>query len=296
MLHYTLTLFARDDSRFELRILDSAAKAIFTSPLIEQAEADELLALSAENYRVTAPDLAQRGQRLFGWLDRHSNGWLRKERSKGLAMSLNIDVREAGLRHLPWELLHDGEQFLCADPYHLFTPVRRVTDPQKKHEWQPQKRQLGVLFMASSPEDVTPVLAFEEEESRILQATAKKPLDLQVEESGSLAGLEERLSEYEYSPDVIHLSGHATIDEQHQQPHFLLEDDTGFCTPATPHELSRTLLDANSQPRMVFLSGCRTGESSQQQDMLSFSEQLVDAGVPVVLGWVCLLATKRPRR
>ncbi|UJS24580.1 CHAT domain-containing protein [Thiothrix winogradskyi] len=282
MQQYTLELFRKDDSRFELRVLDGTW---LTFPLIEQAEIDALLVLAAQDYRVNAPDLEQRGQDLFNWIDRHSNGWLRRVRQMQQPMTLVLDVREAGLRHLPWELLHDGVKFLCADPFQWFTPLRRVTPAERKHDWQPQKRQLGVLFMASSPEDVQPVLDFEAEESGILQATARKPLDLQVEESGSLQGLEERLTERADSPDVIHFSGHADIDKASGQPVFLLEDEVGRCAPATPQALAKTLRDANSAPRVVFLSGCRTGESSQQDGMLSFSEQVVTAGVPVVLGW-----------
>ena len=283
MQHYTLELFRKDDTRFELRIIDG--NRLCATHWVGQDEVDSLLTLAAADYRVMAPDLVQRGQQLFDWIDRYSGGWLRSVRQPAQGLGLTLDVRAAGLRHLPWELLHDGANFLCADPFQWFTPLRRVTPPDRKHDWQPQQRQLGVLFMASSPEDVQPVLDFEAEESGILQATARKPLDLQVEESGSLQGLAERLTERADSPDVIHVSGHADIDKASGQPVFLLEDEVGLCAPATPAELARTLRDANSAPRVVFLSGCRTGESSQPDDMLSFSEQVVTAGVPVVLGW-----------
>ncbi|MBJ6611734.1 MAG: tetratricopeptide repeat protein [Candidatus Thiothrix moscowensis] len=279
MQHYTLELFRKDDSRFELRVFDGQTRQAF--PLVEQAEMDALLALTSEDYRVNAADLALRGQALFAWVDTHSHGWLRRIRQIPQPLALGIDVREAGLRHLPWELLHDGNQFLCADPLHLFTPLRLVSE--RKHDWQPQKRQLGVLFMASSPEDVQPVLDFEAEEAGILQATQHKPLDLQVEESGSLPGLEERLRDLADAPDVIHLSGHAGIHEG--QPVFLLEDDVGQPAPAAPQELAKTFVKAGRFPRIAFLSGCRTGESSVQHNLLSFSEQVVNAGVPVVLGW-----------
>ncbi|HRJ54254.1 MAG TPA: CHAT domain-containing protein, partial [Candidatus Thiothrix moscowensis] len=279
MQQYTLELFRKDDSRFELRVFDGQTRQTF--PLVEQAEMDALLTLTSEDYRVNAADLALRGQALFAWVDTHSHGWLRRIRQIPQPLALGIDVREAGLRHLPWELLHDGNQFLCADPLHLFTPLRLVSE--RKHDWQPQKRQLGVLFMASSPEDVQPVLDFEAEEAGILQATQHKPLDLQVEESGSLPGLEERLRDLADAPDVIHLSGHAGIHEG--QPVFLLEDEVGQPAPATPQELAKTFVKAGRFPRIAFLSGCRTGESSVQHNLLSFSEQVVNAGVPVVLGW-----------
>ena len=285
MEQFTLTLFDRDDSRFELRIQDAEQKTVVVSPPIDKNEIEILTKLAAENYHVAAPDLVQRGKALFDWVDQHSNRWFRAERARRRPMALTIDVRDTGLRHLPWELLHDGQAFLCADPHHWFTPLRRVTDPDIGQEWQPQKRQLGVLFMASSPENVQPVLDFEAEEASILRDTAHKPLDLQVEESGSLQGLGERLLEYEEDPDVIHLSGHADVDEREGRPLFLLEDEMGDCAPATPEELARTLRDANSHPRILFLSGCRTGGSDAQRQILSFSEQMVDAGIPVVLGW-----------
>ena len=142
MQHYTLELFRKDDTRFEWRVLDGADGSRHSFPLIEQAAVDALLTLAADDYRVNAPDLAQRGQDLFAWVDRHSNGWLRGVRQPAQALALTIDVREAGLRHLPWELLHDGVQFLCADPLHLFTPLRLASE--RKQEWQPQKRQLWV--------------------------------------------------------------------------------------------------------------------------------------------------------
>ena len=129
------------------------------------------------------------------------------------------------------------------------------------------------------------MLAFEQEEAGILQATKNDPrLDLQVEESGSLQGLLERLSDRKTPPDAIHLSGHAAVSATGQAV-FLLEDDTGQRADATPQQLANTLRDANSYPRIAFLSGCSTGQSNAQHDLLSFSEALVQAGVSVVLGW-----------
>lgn len=281
MQHYTLSLFVKDDTRFELRILDAQQHPLFTSPVIEQSEINPLLALVESDYRITASDLSQQGQSLFNWVDQHSGGWLRRVRATPQPMALTIDMRVGGLRHLPWELLHDGQQFLCADPLHLFTPLRLAANT--KQVWEPQKRPLSILFMASSPEAVQPVLDFEAEEAGILNATERQPLDLQVEESGSLQGLQERLEDMEEPPDIIHLSGHADIEDD--QPVFLLEDDMGAVAPVPAQQLARTLVTTGQFPRIAFLSGCRTGQSSAQQNMLSFSEQMVKAGVPIVLGW-----------
>ncbi len=58
------------------------------------------------------------------------------------------------------------------------------------------------MFMAASPRNVTPVLAYEHEEAGILAATAGLPLALVVEESGCLDFFGERLRQ-EGGFDVI---------------------------------------------------------------------------------------------
>ena len=59
--------------------------------------------------------------------------------------------------------------------------------------------------MACSPQDIQPVLDFEKEEEIILDVTRDLPVDMDVEETGSLQGLYECLETNEY--DVIHLTG-----------------------------------------------------------------------------------------
>lgn len=281
MQHYLLKLFRKDEQHFDLQIFDDQQRLLTHSPMLEQAQLDTLFALSAQDYQVRAPDLIQRGQALFDWLESHTQGWLRDLRHQQQAIALHIDIAEDSLRHLPWELLHDGENYLCADANYPFTPLHRAS--AKPYDWQAEKRQLNILFMASSPENVRPVLNFEAEEASILQATDRKPLLLHVEESGSLYGLEDTLSQQQQTPDIIHISGHATVREQ--QPLFLLEDEFGDVAEASPQQLARTLRDANSKPKILFLSGCQTGESSQQHQMQSFCEQMVNSDIPIALGW-----------
>ncbi|MGB3916612.1 MAG: CHAT domain-containing protein, partial [Thiothrix litoralis] len=288
MKHAFLTLFRKDDRSFELRVSNDG-KAWDTFPL-QQVAVEPLLALLADQDPQKLPTLQQQGEILFQWINQHTQHWLRtlRQRPRPRPLVLHIHLQTGDLRHLPWELLHDGSHFLCASPP-LFALVRRCND-EDENGWETQPRQLGILLMASSPEDVTPVLDFEAEEAAILQATSSLDEDinhrinLQVEESGSLQGLIERLKDMRQAPDILHLSGHADI-LNNQQPVFLLENEVGERTDATPDELAEVLLEANRYPPLVFLSGCRTGESRHQHNILSFSEQLVNAGVPVVLGW-----------
>jgi hypothetical protein len=136
--------------------------------------------------------------------------------------------------------------------------------------------------MATSPEDVQPVLNFEDEEGKILDATRNRTLELIVEESGSLEGLQYTIASFEPGYfDVFHLSGHADVISG--VPHFIMENDLGLRQDATAEEIARAF--SGLWPRLVFLSGCKTGQAPDQGGLPSLSEDLVQAGAPAVLGW-----------
>ena len=106
--------------------------------------------------------------------------------------------------------------------------------------------------MACSAIDVKPVLDFEREEEAIFKITGDLPIHMEVEDSGSLEGLQAKLEREEY--DVLHLSGHANIDQK-GRPYFLMEDETGRARQVYPVELWNKSLIENP-PRLIFLSVC----------------------------------------
>jgi len=196
------------------------------------------------------------------------------------AQALNPATRTTvrQLAHLPWELLHDGTQFLAA---HGVVPVRVMTSRAAAAD-KPANRPLRLLFMATSPEDVQPVLDFEREESAILEATAKQPIDLVVEESGSVGQLENVVDSFGRGEfDVFHLTGHGTIENG--APYFLVEDDFGRPATATATQLAKAF--GNRWPDLVFLSGCHTGQAPDRGMVPSMAHAMVEAGARAVLGW-----------
>ena len=177
---------------------------------------------------------------------------------------------------LPFELLyHTG--FLVPSRIHL---IRRVSDRGSKKKPEPEERPLKILFMACSPLDTYPVLAFEKEEDTFFEVTKNLPVDIDVEDTGSLEGLGEMLETNEY--DVVHITGHADIDEK-GSPIFWMEDDEGLAVQVKPAQLWKTL--SLNLPKLVFLSGCRTGEAPEHAAALSFAHNLVLGHVSSVLGW-----------
>ena len=187
------------------------------------------------------------------------------------------------MANLPWEVLHDGQSFLIERETPLVVPVRWL---DKAVEMKPvQQRSLQILFMATSPEGVEPVLDFEQEEASILRVTQDLPLSLRVEESGCVAELNKFWKRYpEGTFDVFHLTGHASVrGEPDYSPYFITETITGERQETTVAELAKVF--GVRQPRLVFLSGCRTGQAGNSGLVLSLAAALVQRGILAVLGW-----------
>ncbi|TBR60145.1 hypothetical protein B4U84_04415, partial [Westiellopsis prolifica IICB1] len=280
-------------------------------------DSDELLALidvCEKNYyprrKDSFPELMQLGRRLYHWLD-GKEGWLRRaldEADEGTIYLDLIQTSEAqglnpqtermalGLAHLPWELLHDGTGFLLQQSNVL--PVRSMQQ-RNTQVIGVQNRPLRLLFMATAPEDPrVATLEFEREEANILQATKDQPLALIVEESGSIEELKNLVASYgEDYFDVFHITGHGLIYtnqdygfllRQGQRiadhtPCLITEDEVGNVQLTTVSDLAKAF--RGRWPRVIFLSGCHTGEVANKGTVPSMAQQLVKAGAGVVLGW-----------
>ena len=248
---------------------------------LDVSSINTLIQKSRSSYYMLVPDLKGIGHQLFCWLD--GNGrWLSRAikncRDEGLTLA--IDVRER-LGYLPWETLHDGTQFLVERVNPVIVPIRWVDRPVQDLN-DIQQRPLRLLFMATSPDNVEPSLDFEQEEAQILTTTRDIPLDLRVEESGCMSELSKLWGRYTETIDVFHLTGHASIEDG--QPFFRTETETGECHNAYAPEIATAL--RFRRPQLVFLSGCRTGESPNNGAIFSLAESLIEqGGCRTVLGW-----------
>jgi tetratricopeptide (TPR) repeat protein len=236
------------------------------------------------------PQLAALGRRLFQWLD-GPEGWLRTGLTNGettvlldLAAPLQAhDLNPATellvrkLAHLPWELLHNGNAFLAE----LGIQPVRVMQSRSNHA-PPANRPLRLLFMATSPEDVLPELNYEQEETNILKATRQQPIELVVEESGSVSQLENLVASFDpHYFDVFHITGHGMIEDG--TPQFLTEDEQGGAQRTTAEQLAEAF--GRRWPRLLFLSGCHTAQAPDRGTIPSMAHALVNAGADAVLGW-----------
>jgi len=237
----------------------------------------DVLQQGEQEYYVLLPNIPRIGQQLFLWLDgdgRWLSRGLAKQRGEGLVIAINTGEK---LAHLPWEALHDGQDFLVKRGV---VPLRWVVEGEIE-ELPIERRPLRVLFMATDPEGITPKLAFEQEEAKILHDTQEQPIELQVEESGCIGELGKVWSRHIHTFDVFHLTGHASITDK--TPHFITETEIGEPQNTTAVELGQVL--RYRFPKLVFLSGCRTGEAPEQGAVPSMAEALIEQGAISVLSW-----------
>ncbi|MEV0135672.1 CHAT domain-containing protein [Dactylosporangium sp. NPDC050688] len=284
---FELEVFEQTSSYCEVRLstnggaprtrgLDRAA----VEQLIDLVERDYTQHANAQRVH-SSPRLRELGARLAGFVDGDQR-WLASMPGQPPGTILRITA-EQRLRHLPWELLcQDGSFLTVAAPAPLL-PVRGVgAGAALQAPVTPGNRPLRVLFMATSPEGVEPVLNYEAEEAAILAATSRTGTELVVEESGTLEGLRFLARDYGRGYfDVLHLSGHATTASG--QPTFVVENEFGGRATATADQIAQAM--AGHWPRLVFVSGCLTGNAPDRGAFPSMSESLVRAGAPAVLGW-----------
>ncbi|WP_293122346.1 tetratricopeptide repeat protein [Microcoleus sp. bin38.metabat.b11b12b14.051] len=249
-------------------------------------EIADLIQLVERDYYVPLPeDYAVTGKCLFDWLDGTERLFSRKlHELAGESVILAISAAER-LAHLPWELLHDDSSFLVAKRQPII-PTRWVSSDSVKKlsvdEAKPENRALNLLFMAASPVGAKSVLDFEKEEGLILTATAKQPLALVVEESGCLTELGDLIDSHDQGYfDAFHLSGHATINDG--KPRFYTETETGETYLASGEDIARSF--KSRIPKLLFLSGCRTGQSGKAGSVPCLAEELLSFGAKAVLGW-----------
>ncbi|MBD2510404.1 CHAT domain-containing protein [Nostoc muscorum FACHB-395] len=304
-LNFTFAL--SQQQTFELR-------CNYGSRRLDKAELVALIDSCEQNYypqqRDHLPYLTQLGRQLYQWLD-GKEGWLRRALDEADEQTILLDLIKTseaqglnpetervalGLAHLPWELLHDGAGFLIERQNLSVLPVRSVQQRQTQVIGV-QNRPLRLLFMATSPEGIKPILDFEREEANILQATKDQPLALIVEESGSVAELTNLVQSYpEDYFDVFHLTGHGVIYTQNYSfllpkgstlpdntPCFITEDEVGNVQLTTVNDLAKAF--RGRWPRVTFLSGCHTGQVPNKGTVPSMAQALVKAGAGIVLGW-----------
>ena len=275
-----IELHPSSETKVELRYQKLHSQG-YEKQILRISDIEDAIALAERDIYVSMPDPVAIGKKLFGWLDGDGR-WLSRALADCQGELLVLAIANlAKLPHLPWEVLHDREGFLIDRTFPKVVPVRWTKGEVVANE--PADRPLRVMFMATDPEGVEPRLNFEGEEGRILDATREAALTLRVEESGCMSELKKTWRQYGANHfDVFHLTGHASINDK-GEPFFITETETGDRHDAKANEIADAL--RFRLPRLVFLSGCRTGQAGEQGATPSMAEALLNLGLTAVLGW-----------
>ena len=232
-----------------------------------------------------AADLIGLGREMLQLLD--ESGWASRWLRGAGDRELEVAVEETeshptrALLDLPWEVLANREGFLANDHVQRFVVFRSIGRSEGQKPMAPRHRDLAVMFMAAAPRGQQE-LDFEAEEAGILEATARLPVQLVVEESGCPDFLKDRLSQ-EGPFEAVHVSCHGTIEEG-VGPVLALETPEGDLALTDPGDFAAVL--GHEKPPLAFLSACRTAEDSDPRLVSEpFVRAMVRAGVPNVLGW-----------
>ncbi|WP_165742383.1 CHAT domain-containing protein, partial [Candidatus Thiosymbion oneisti] len=307
-------LFAGDTPIGTRRVLDAEASAWLMN-LISRYGPLEARPDPAAAIRI--------GRDLYAWLDgdQHQLTRLLESASRPLLLSIHCPRREPSLAEwallqAPWELVADERGHLAADALLQYSPQRRLGPLGEPPPPDQDQYRLGLAFMAAAPQD-TSELAYEAEETAILDAVGDTNLDLLVDESGAAAALGRRLGALRQTGrlPVLHLSCHGDNNwrdrpDQDPRPVLLLEDDAGALLATDAAALLGTLRPA--MPRLLFLSACRSAATAghrpapgaglppapgsekpdrdpapkvAQAPVHSLTSALIQAGLPAVIGW-----------
>jgi CHAT domain-containing protein len=172
----------------------------------------------------------------------------------------------------PWELMHDGDDFLCLKS----ATVRREAGSRTYEEMLDVK---GVLVVASNPlGDLENV----EREANSVLNSIKRIGDIESKLlSGKDATKENVIKEIESGRyQVIHYSGHSNFDEKSPGNSYLLLKDG---RKLKADELAR--LSKDKELHLVFLNSCLSGADKVDVfNVTGLSSAFVKSGVPNVIG------------
>lgn len=163
------------------------------------------------------------------------------------AVVLSLDE---SLVTVPWELLHDGEDFFC----HRYDLGRLVATPQAmigRSAPMPSSGPLKMLVICADPRGDLPQVQAEGE-ALLTRLDASRVVDANLIADPTVENVRRQLKDY----DIIHFAGHAEHDVAHpERSGWVLAD--GKLTAADVMALS----GGRSMPMLVFSNACRSSET-----------------------------------
>ncbi|WP_292390370.1 tetratricopeptide repeat protein [Methanosarcina sp. UBA5] len=202
-----------------------------------------------------------------------------QENGSGLRISLRFGEDVPEISALPWEYLHDNEDFLIRRRNVL---ISRLPTSVKKKKLEPLDSVLRMLVIISGPDDprISP-LNTEKEQEIILEAVDKLQRDQKIKvdftEDATFENVEGYLNEQDYH--IIHFTGHGiSIDGK---GHLVFENENQKARLIDNKILSDLFSERGI--RLVVLSSCESAKGSNKKAFGDLASMLSKRGIPAVV-------------
>ncbi len=277
--NYTLELFKRGSSqpliissfKYDLSYMtDFEVRQLDVSDKDPQGRLDRLQKFGRDLYtRVFTDDLEKIWQE-------------HKVNSDFLSLCLRLAPEANKLAALPWETLHDGQEYIAAG---VKTGLSRLPlDIALQDDLPALPIPLKMLAFISSPLDLkeNERLIIEREQEILLKA-ANGPsglgrLSIDFEDEAKLPILEKALEE---NYQIFHYSGHGIPPESGGG--LLLEDLEGKKKPVSVNEILQSLQKGAKDLRLAIISGCQTARTSHIEGFRDLARGLLNHKIPAIM-------------
>jgi len=202
-----------------------------------------------------------------------------QEEDCGLRVSMQFNDNVPEIAALPWEYLHNGEDFLVTQRSILLS---RLPAGIKKKELKPLDSILRMLVVVSSPDDpgISP-LNTEKEQEIILEAVDKLQRDNKIKvdftEDATFENVQGYLNEQKYH--IVHFTGHGV--SKNGKGYIVFETEDRKVRLIDNKILADLLSDMGI--RLVVLSSCESAKSSNKEAFSDLASLLSKKRIPAVV-------------
>lgn len=250
--------------------------------------------LNSQNLFVIGNDISQLktfGGESFKFLfgrgvgDRYYH-WKNNLRRSGYTLRIILKMDEEGaacLQDLPWETLHDGEDFIILLPEtteFIRAPILNVSRDSESRVLQPR-----VLVAISNPIDMPAYHALAIEEELDIFFDLLDAFDgegghrIEIVEGASPEKIKLRMAEFR--PHIFHFIGHGSFESTRLKSYLLMEEG-GQSIAVDADTVVQSLTPAEDL-RLVVLNACETGATTPDDAHSGVAWKLIKHGVPAVV-------------
>jgi hypothetical protein len=201
------------------------------------------------------------------------------DEGEGLRLSLRFCADAAEIAALPWEFLHDGEDFLVTKRDLL---ISRLPAEVRRRKFKPLETTLRMLVVVSSPSDpkIAP-LNTELEQEVILEAADRlqqeNKMEVDFSEDATYDTVQGYLIDKVYH--IFHFTGHGSYHDG--KGHLIFEKEDGTAREIDNRAVADLL--AGRGVRLVVLSACQSGKASNKEAYGDLASILSKEGIPAVV-------------